>query len=114
MSIVVCQEKNTYLHYFIFPLNFPGLLKSEGGQEFRKPIEDVLARKPPIGTKLLWIPEGGEPPPSFPLPPRWDPTDGGSLERDSIRGPWANHTGGPLKGRVFPLTLTSDGAIHIM
>jgi hypothetical protein len=32
MSIVVCQEKNTYLHYFIFPLNFPGLLKSEGGQ----------------------------------------------------------------------------------
>jgi hypothetical protein len=33
MSIVVCQEKNTYLHYFIFPLNFPGLLKSEGGQE---------------------------------------------------------------------------------
>jgi hypothetical protein len=35
MSIVVCQEKNTYLHYFIFPLNFPGLLKSEGGQDFR-------------------------------------------------------------------------------
>jgi hypothetical protein len=48
MSIVVCQEKNTYLHYFIFPLNFPGLLKSEGGQA-RLTIDN------PRGTKLYWV-----------------------------------------------------------
>jgi len=41
MSIVVCQEKNTYLHYFIFPLNFPGLLKSEGGQANLTPPSEV-------------------------------------------------------------------------
>lgn len=32
MLIVVCQDKNTYLIYPIFLLNFRGPLKSEGGQ----------------------------------------------------------------------------------
>jgi len=32
MSIIVCQVKNTYLLYFVFPLDFRGLSKSEGGQ----------------------------------------------------------------------------------
>jgi hypothetical protein len=42
MSIVVCQEKNTYLHYFIFPLNFPGLLKSEGGQGNHRAKDPIM------------------------------------------------------------------------
>ena len=54
MSIVVCQEKNTYLHYFIFPLNFPGLLKSEGGQDGLIPMMEKIEL--PRRSRVMAIP----------------------------------------------------------
>jgi hypothetical protein len=37
MTLIVCQEKNTYLKYLIFPLDFRRLSKSEGGQGTKIP-----------------------------------------------------------------------------